>query len=182
MLSYFFIHSYKQIAIDRQFVNIFMTKFPMIAIAAPGLFFGTAANKQKTLTDEVITCTFLKDMEMKIVSLPVTYEHNKDILIGYMDNLQMVQGRLVGDLYICDEAIGLDSIYDKYISPELLVKPNSMVYDMKGVSVVKYPAIHDNTPILKTNAIPIPYVDADDKLVSETAILEEHKERKYFKW
>ena len=160
-----------------------MTKFPMIAIAAPGLFFGTARNKQKTLTDEVITCTFLKDMEMTIVSLPVTYEHNDDLLIGYMDNLQIVQGRLVGDLYICDEAIGLDSIYDKYISPELSIKKNSMmVYDMKRVSVVKYPAIHDNTPILKTNAIPIPYVDADDKLVSETAILEEHKERKYFKW
>ena len=157
-----------------------MTKFPNISIAGPGLYFGVAKNiKTNMLTDEIITYTFLKNMENKYVALPVTYEHNDGLLIGYMNNLRNVSPRLIGDLYIADELFGLDNVYDKYISPELVIdNKSSQAEDILRVSVVKCPAIFDNNPIVKTNAIAIPY--EPDSSLSEEDILAMHKTPKLF--
>ena len=118
-------------------------------------------------------------MENKYVALPVTYEHNDGLLIGYMNNLRNVSPRLIGDLYIADELFGLDNVYDKYISPELVIdNKSSQAEDILRVSVVKCPAIFDNNPIVKTNAIAIPY--EPDSSLSEEDILAMHKTPKLF--
>lgn len=157
-----------------------MTKFPNISIAGPGLYFGLAKDiKTNRLTDEVITCSFLKNMEMKYIALPVTYEHDDGLQIGFMNNLKMVSGKLVGDLYIADELFGLDNVYDKYISPEIVIDDHTgMAIDIVKVSVVKYPAIFDNTPIVKTNAVVIPYNPESD--ISEEDMLAIHNVKKQF--
>lgn len=130
-----------------------MTKIKDTSLAAVGIYYGTNKNTSETQIEN-ITSDSLKRLSNIYQSVPLTINHESKNIIGYVDELKVIQDMLIGNLNIYDDVNIQETALSKYISPEFVIKdsdntPVSIIY----FSIVDTPAISENLPILTDNDI-----------------------------
>lgn len=127
-----------------------MTKIKDTSLAAVGTYFGIERGTEKT-RKENITEESLKKLAKVYYSIPLTVEHDSKQIVGYTDNLRVVQNMLIGDLNFYEDIDIKETCLSKYISPEFLLNKNNEPVSVIYASIVEEPAITENLPILTDN-------------------------------
>lgn len=124
-----------------------MTKIKDTSLAAVGTYYGTNKITYEAQLEN-ITDKSLRKLAKVYYSIPLTIEHDSKQIVGYADNLRVIQNMLIGDLNLYDDVDIKETCLSKYISPEFLLnnknEPVSVIY----ASIVEDPAITENLPIL----------------------------------
>lgn len=112
-------------------------------IAHAGMFVGQNVDGQKVLQN--ITADSLRLVCHNFLQpVPINVNHNKNDVVGLVDQIRMFGNNLVGQLEI-------DSSYKPsgqvYASPEFLLDENNQPTKLLAVGIVSQPAITTNRPI-----------------------------------
>lgn len=130
-----------------------MIKIKNTSLASVGTYFGqNKDNGENTL--ENITYDSLKRLAKIYCSVPLTYEHNSNKILGYVDNISVVQNCMLGDLNLYSD-IDVEKCLSKFISPEFILDDNNSPKAIVYFSIVENPAITDNLKIISNDDLTV---------------------------
>lgn len=112
-------------------------------IASAGMFVGQNVDGQKVLQN-ITTDSLRLVCHNFLQPVPINVNHNKNDVVGLVDQIRMFGNNLVGQLDI-------DASYKPssqvYASPEFLLDDNNQPTKLLAVGIVSQPAITTNRPI-----------------------------------